>query len=129
MANLELLTARELAAKLVMCLDLENVLKKPFRQCDFAIAVYVTDEHKEDLEFIKDSSTGWYGTKDLNTGFDSDNLILCTDYYGGGCARLIELFSGITEEEAVHEIEIMIHSSMSIQEIVHKETKLICEWR
>ncbi len=64
-----------------------------FPNCDFAMI----DSWNADrsLEELRDDNRGWYGIKAIETGFGSADLILFSDYYGGGCASFCSIWKEI----------------------------------
>lgn len=55
-----------------------------FTPYDFAVMdTAAFEETPEDLRRIADCSEGWYGIKRVDTGFDSNELQIVADYYGG----------------------------------------------
>lgn len=111
----------------------EENFEDRFAECDFAIVdEYNFDIKKEDLEFIYNKSTGWYGIKKLNAGFDNshdDNVDLFVDYYGGGCGTYRAIGMWDNKEEIINIIKEMIIESLSIQEanVTKYNTILVCE--
>ena len=71
--------------------ELYDLNKKDFVDCDFALIDNqdIDLNNKDiDLDEIYHNSTGWYGIKKINTGFDAkanNDWNLFADYYGGGC--------------------------------------------
>lgn len=64
-----------------------------FPDCDFALIS--PDEVDMGIEHLSETASGWYGIKAFDPGFDSADLMLFSDYYGGGAAS----FCSIWEEE------------------------------
>lgn len=125
MERYALLTMSELAETLVSNLDLHDIRRIMFLDCDFAVADYCEDDS---LEEIRHNSTGWYGVKSIDTGFDSDELCLVADYYGGGCAHFLTLEDDLFEKTATHCIAHLIMDTLSVQESVRYHTKLIVDF-
>ena len=108
-----------------------------FVECDFAIAdghVDVGDDldfEHDDLETIFKNSTGWYGIKKLDTGFDSshnDNVDLFADYYGGGCGTYRLIRDWDNKNEIIKTIREMIIVVFSYQEgNITGDDIIICE--
>lgn len=86
-------TIRELAEELAKSIDCESVVDSQFSECDFA-TIDGCDQ-SDDLKRVKSDASGWYGIKKLETGFDSPDLLLLCDYYGGGCPNLIQIWEGM----------------------------------
>lgn len=126
--NLVLLTVKELALRLSKEIDEKDVLRKPFPSCDFSI---VDTEEREDLELIKSGAAGWYGIKAIDTGFDSDTLVLVSDYYGGGCYATAEMWNDGIEcgEDWQKDIETMLLKTLMVQESCNPDTLLIVEFK
>ena len=95
--------------------------------CDFAIADSLAPEDAS-LEDIRDSSSGWYGMKKFDAGFDSTDLCLIADYYGGGCAVITQLFDGMDDDDIADEIERIILGTFNVCESAHSDTELIVEF-
>lgn len=114
-------------AKEVLKYVLENTInaESKFINCDFAVAC---DEEYETLAERKYNSSGWYGIKKINTGFDSDDLDLFADYYGGGCGIYNTLFDGMTPKDCIDIVQKMIIATMNITEYCDKNSILIAEF-
>lgn len=125
MERYALLTMSELAETLVSNLDLHDIRRIMFLDCDFAVADYCEDDS---LEEIRLNSTGWYGMKSIDPGFNSDELCLVADYYGGGCAHFLTLEDGISKHTAAHCIEQLMKDTIGVQESVRYHTKLIVDF-
>lgn len=93
---------------------------------DFVIA----DEEREHktLAEIVDDSSGWYGMKKFDAGFDSNDLCLITDYYGGGSAVITQIWDGYNREGNIRNIENMIVKSLELSENNGENTEIIVEW-
>lgn len=53
-----------------------------------------------------DDVDGWYGLHAIDAGFDSENLILVFDYYGGNCFDVLEICSAFyTQDVLKRELE------------------------
>lgn len=94
---------------------------KPY---DFAIAEM---EDGQTLEEIKDSSSGWCGIKQIETGFDFCGIELFTDYYGGRCGRYDYLDDNCSRSDCVKIIIEMILDTLCAQESCDENTILIAE--
>ncbi len=127
--GLMLCTVEELANFLTSKVNAQNVLANRFPNCDFAI---VEDgDASDDLEYIKSGASGWYGIKAIDTGFDSLGLILCADYYGGGCANFTQLWddvAGFLDGGISGAIQKVLLGALELQETAGPETKLIVEF-
>ena len=96
-----------------------------FQDCDFT----VIDEDTElsDLNRVKKvEAAGWYGIKAVNAGFESTALVLMSDYYGGNCASVAQLFYD-DGDNWKREIEKAIIATLSVQETVTPDTLLLVE--
>ena len=115
----------------------EKRFENRFVNCDFAIAdghVDVGDDldfEHDDLETIFENSSGWYGIKKLDTGFDNshdDDVDLFADYYGGGCGTYRLVGDWDDEDEIVNTIKKMIIMVMSYNEgIITENDIIVCE--
>lgn len=94
--------AKELASNIVVNGETTYLSIKDFQDCDFAITDPVCED--ESLESICYNSNGFHGIKQQHTGFDSNDLELIADYYGGGAGVYHSIFSGMTEQECVEVI-------------------------
>lgn len=103
-----------------------------FIECDFAVANdFDLDLEKDDLETICIDSTGWYGIKKIDTGFDDrheNDVDLFADYYGGGCGTY-KLIGDWDDKDLITDIiKEMIIIVLSHQEsYITEDTILICE--
>ena len=94
---------------------------------DFAVADDLCDSNELSLEEIKGSSSGWYGIKQIEAGFDYQGIDLIADYYGGRCMICGELELDYSRAECVTIIAEMIMNVLNIQETCHEDTLLIAE--
>ena len=123
-------TAREIAEYIVdESFDFTNKFRmegvlKPY---DFAIANEFADEEGETLEKIKIASSGWYGIKQIETGFDFEGINLFADYYGGRCSICDEIDIDSSREDCCIVIEKMILNVLNTCEICHEDTLIIAE--
>lgn len=94
-----------------------------FHNCDFAL-VHFCDIEQKSLEEIYYEASSWYGIKKVDTGFNSRNIDIVADYYGGNalCADYIEDFS-----QAVNVVEQLILNAINRSEICDAEDLLIGE--
>lgn len=130
MVEMKILTVVALAEHIASQLDLEHILAKRFPACNFGIIDVdgKTDFNQEELEFLQTGVSGWYGIKAVLTGFDSFDLVLIADYYGGSCAELAQLYDGISKEDAVKEICRIIVGCLEVQECADRDTTLFVEF-
>lgn len=104
-----------------------------FTPYDFAVMdTAAFEETPEDFWSIADCSEGWYGIKKIDTGFDSDELQIVADYYGGGCAAFLSLDTKEHYEIAIQLVTNLILQSMCMERCskdtiligqIHKEKK------
>lgn len=125
-------TVAEVARELYKTDD-EKIFADRFIECDFAV-VEKEDFNldNDDLEIIHINSTGWYGIKKLDTGFDNEygGVDLFADYYGGGCGTYKLIGDWLPDEDILMYINKMIIGVLSCQEgTVTGDTVLICELR
>ncbi len=95
-----------------------------FADCDFSVIDEDTD--LSDLNHVKKvDAAGWYGIKAVNAGFESTALVLMSDYYGGNCVSVAQLFDD--GDNWKREIEKAIIETLSVQETVNPDTMLLIE--
>jgi len=128
MERFAIMSVEKLAEFLVDHIDLENVKAKVFPDCDFANIDIDEEAEKRPLEDVRRDASGWYGIKAVDAGFDSEDLIIISDYYGGGCAHMASIYSGEDRADAVRAIKDTILYTLSIQEEVRADTALIVEF-
>lgn len=131
MDDLKVMTVRQLAEHIAGQINLEDVLKTEFQTCDYGLidtdGETVFDQ--EELEFLHSGVCGWYGIKNVNTGFDPFVLVLIADYYGGSCAELAQIYDGISLDDAVKEITRIVVDSLNVQETgVTEDTLLLVDF-
>ena len=97
-----------------------------FTDCDFT--VIDGDSSLSDLSKLKKNANGWYGIKAVEAGFDSDALVLMSDYYGGNCASIVQLFDGEDVEDKMQSIESAIIETLNINETVTPDTLLLVDF-
>ena len=103
---------------------MQNYELKPY---DFAVANEFIDLNESTLEEINANSNGWYGIKQIETGFEFQGIDLIADYYGGRCMLCGELEFDYSRAECVMVITVMIINVLNIQETCHEDTLLIAE--
>ena len=103
---------------------MQNYELKPY---DFAVANEFIGLNESTLEEINASSNGWYGIKQIETGFEFQGIDLIADYYGGRCMLCGELEFDYSRAECVMVIAEMIINVLNIQETCHEDTLLIAE--
>lgn len=96
-----------------------------FTPYDFAVMdTAAFEETPEDLRRVADCSEGWYGIKKVDTGFDSNELQIVADYYGGGCAAFLSLDPKEDYEIAIQFVTNLILQSMCMERC----SKRISDW-
>lgn len=122
-----LCTVRELSEWLASKIDSQNVLHYEVPNCDFSIVDPDCIDEK-DLSRVASAAMGWYGIKEVNAGFDSDSLMLISDYYGGGCASMSTFFDSFDQFWAASDaITDMILETLCCAESANKNTLLIVD--
>lgn len=126
-------TIAEVARELYKTDD-EKIFADRFIECDFAVVEKEDfDLENDDLETIHINSTGWYGIKKLDTGFDNDecySVDLFADYYGGGCGTYKLIGDWLPDEDILMYISKMIIDVLSSQEgTITGDTVIICGLR
>ena len=116
----------------------KKIFADRFIECDFAVIEKEDfDLENDDLKTIYINSTGWYGIKKIDPGFDSrpynhvDNHVdLFADYYGGGCGTYELIGNWEFESNIIRTIMEMIINVLSYQEgNITKNDVIICELR
>ena len=110
----------------------EKIFADRFIECDFAVAEKEDfDLENDDLDFIFENATGYYGIKKIDPGFDNgnyDNVDLFADYYGGGCGTYRLIVDWNDTDLIIDTIKEMIIVVLSYQEgYITEDTILICE--
>ncbi len=95
-----------------LCLDSD------WHNYDFGLVEDLLDEEPDaDPEYVASGICGWYGVKYVNTGFD---IVLVSDYYGGGCAEMCLFWDdGFGDAQIPHmaaSIQDMILKTLGCQE-------------
>lgn len=76
-----------------------------FINCDFCV---IDDNEDGSIEEIRENVTSWMGIKSVDTGFDSTDLNIISDYYGGGALAVACLNCNMTQEECADDVELAI---------------------
>lgn len=97
--------------------------EKNFPDCDFTI---VDPEDSGSLNKMARNAGGWYGIKAIDAGFDSNQLMLIADYYGGGCASMGTV--GEYDEEIAVAITATILDALQTTESAEADTVLLVEF-
>lgn len=125
---------KDIAKELYFPKDKDKLLFRCFRECDFAlIDNQDIDLNNQDIDLdeIYHNSTGWYGIKKINTGFDAkanNDWNLFADYYGGGCGVYRFIFNNDDTSDIISNIEEMIMETLSYQEgTITRNMIIICE--
>lgn len=127
MTKLRLCTIKELAEFYADLILKDGGFNDNIPNCDFAIAECYKEA--EGLEDIRDSSSGWYGMKKFDAGFDSTDICLIADYYGGGSAVITQIFDGMDRQTIAKEVESIILGTFDVCEIARNDTELIVEFK
>lgn len=101
-----------------------------FPNCDFLIADEDTVEKVDIDAAVADG--GWHGIKSVDAGFDSNYLMLVSDYYGGGAASMCTLgcyeIDDGADDEVAGVIACMIAETLSFSNAgVTENTVLVVE--
>lgn len=112
----------------------EKIFSDRFIDCDFAVVEKEDfDLENDDLKTIYTNSTGWYGIKKIDPGFNSmfyDHVDLFADYYSGGCGTYELIGNWEFESNIIRTIMEMIINVLSYQEgNITKNDVIICELR
>lgn len=93
---------------------------------NFAIAEILSDD--ELLEEVASGANGWYGIRQIETGFDSGGIDLFADYYGGGSGQYGFLDYDYGKDDCVMIIKEMIMNAFNVRECCcDDETLIIAE--
>lgn len=97
-------------------------------ECDFCIID--DDNAKYTLKELHSKAGGWYGLKVVNGGFNSDCLVVMSDYYGGGCANIAQLWNdGFGPSDGtIQDLCQMIENTLNEQESASYDTILLVEF-
>ncbi len=70
----------------------------------------------------------WFGIRAI-TEFNSSDLVIVCDYYGGGCAYLVSLYDGMSQEEIEESITKAVQESTEMGGYMISEDEMIyVEW-
>ena len=98
-----------------------------FPDCDFA--VIDSENANKSFDELRDDNYGWYGIKAVDTGFDSADLILFSDYYGGGCASFCSIWEELwCYQDASEAIEKTILDTLRCSDVVMGDSMLIVDF-
>lgn len=126
-----LCTISELSEFLASKIDGHNVLGNVFPDCDFSILDSDCDMENENLEYIASRANALRcGVKAIDAGFDSDCLMLISDYYGDrcGCANMATFFDDCNRCYSISDsILNLILDTLHCFEAATKDTLLIVE--
>lgn len=97
-------------------------------ECDFCIIG--DDNAKYTLKELHSKAEGWYGLKVVNGGFNSDCLVVMSDYYGGGCANIAQIWNdGFGPADGtIHDLSLMIENTLNERESASYNTVLLVEF-
>lgn len=124
--NLVIGTIREIAAESAKSIKY-GARRWQFIDFDFALA----DIEIEDVGSINDLTDfafrceGWYGIKYVDTDFDSCDLTLIGDYYGGSCMCCQQIYEGMSDEEVKEAIASLILNVLDFNGIGASENTVI----
>ena len=122
-----LMTVKELADYLAEKINLERIEKTKLPSCDFALLDMFSDEPiTEPPEYYYHTARSWYGFKQIDAGFDSNNILIVSDYYGGGCFSSIEIFDG--GGNWGYDIKLMLLETLNTREFCKENDLLIVEF-
>lgn len=126
----KLCTIREFAEYIA---EIIYTKREDFRLMDLQLPDYdfaIADEDREGktLAEIAFGSGGWYGMKKFDAGFDSNDLCLITDYYGGGSAVITQIWDGYNKKGNIRDIRNMIIRSLELCGEDGENTEIIIEW-
>lgn len=94
----------DFAKDVVSQIDLNDVKKIRVPLISFCLVDKDPKDYKNLSDLARDCS-GWYGLKEIEEpAFDSSDLILYGDYFGGGCAHLVQISDGFPEKCAISDI-------------------------
>lgn len=97
-------------------------------ECDFCIIG--DDDTKYTLKELHSKAEGWYGLKVVNGGFNSDCLIVMSDYYGGGCANIAQIWNDgfAPADGTIHDLCLMIENTLNERESAGYNTVVLVEF-
>ena len=114
-------TVRELAEYITSFLNYDDVKHSEIPDIDYGI---MPDDCYDDLECAESGVQGWYGLKIAEMYFDSEFLILASDFYGGGALSTLELMDYETEEDFIKQItNLLLKTIEGIEGQLIKEDK------
>lgn len=97
-------------------------------ECDFCI---IDDDNvKYTLKEIHGKAERWYGLKVVNGGFNSNDLVLMADYYGGGCAHIVQIWDdgfGVSDH-TIQDLTKLIVDTLCEQDVARYDTLLMVEF-
>lgn len=124
----KIMTVSQLAEYISSKIDPDNVTANPFIECNFAPVDPGIDDVDEKAANDMLGMPCWYGIKSIDAGFSSSDLILISDYYGGGCASMVSLWNGMNDfgEDAMTDgITECILDTLRHEYRADEETKLL----
>ena len=129
--NYAIMSVGKLADVLAREIDMDDVIKNPFYGCDFAmIDPDIADEIDDIERYAKCRTYEWYGIKSVDAGFNSTDLMVVSDHYGGGAAAVAILWQDMDAYDANPAETIMtcILQTLNMCETAHEESMLIVEF-
>lgn len=110
-------TVEELAEMVARRICQQNPGETQFNTVNFSLTDYdSTSVIRYTPEEVASDASGWYGIRRIDAGFDDPDLMLCVDYYGGGCASFVHLFDGLTGGEIKEKIQKAMVRTLAIGE-------------
>ena len=133
--NVTICTARDFVKILAQKIVDNDILQKTDPENHFpkvAFAARVNEWNKveisPDVALENITTSSWFGIHPV-TGFDSTDLDLICNYYGGGCASLTSLFDGLSQEEIEEELAKIIQDSTEMGGVgVAKDEMIYVQW-
>ena len=107
---------------------LSHEARQLFKNCDFVITDCDLCDTRTLADIYKDSESGIYGIKCIDTGFDNFDIDIFADYYGGGSGYYGILAYGEGYEECVENIKRLMLQSLRIGEKCDEDTILVAQW-
>lgn len=133
--NVTICTAQDFVKILAQKIIDNDILQKKdpenyFPNVAFAARVneYNKIEISQDVKLDDIETCSWFGIHPVK-GFDSMDLDLVCNYYGGGCATMCTLFDGMSQDEIEEELGKMIQESTEMGGVgVEKDEMIYVQW-
>lgn len=108
-----------------LCSDDEFSCKDcSFNSLDFSVDTNGIN-FESSLEDERYNVSGWYGIKHIDTGFDSNDYDIVSDYYGGGAACIKQLYDGMSKEEVENSLKELVMNPVDSTEGSVNENDII----